>query len=379
MTSAERIARVFEGRETDAIPVMHIGFSSQVASAMLGREAFVGGGIQQYREACALYEGPQAHAAFLKRSLEDAVAIGRLLDHDMIRIGYWRLSTMPSDRLDEHTFVYTVSTKDGEQRVIRRFVPETELFEPVGEIPADSLEDEVIALEESASREIDPQRRFADVLAARALVEDTPIRVGAAGLTIPYTQEWLEAIVLEPELVERLLDAQVEKGLKEIAALHAVGVPCVFGGGDMASAQGPLYSPAAFRRMMLPRLQRLTSACEALGMKYLFNSDGNLWPVADMIFAEGGAHGYYEIDADAGMDLLTLRKRYPDVVLFGNLSSNLLHTGDPQTVREKTLECIRVAKDYGRVVLGCSNQFVVGTPRENMDAMTETIVEHRVC
>jgi len=54
MNSTERVQAAFEKRETDKVPIHHLGFCSQVASALLGREAFVGGGIQQWREANAL-------------------------------------------------------------------------------------------------------------------------------------------------------------------------------------------------------------------------------------------------------------------------------------------------------------------------------------
>jgi acetyl-CoA C-acetyltransferase len=44
---------------------MHGSFSSRIASAILGREAHVGGGMQQYREAVAVWNGRDAHAEFL--------------------------------------------------------------------------------------------------------------------------------------------------------------------------------------------------------------------------------------------------------------------------------------------------------------------------
>lgn len=373
MTSAERIRRVFEGRDTDVVPVMHIGFSSEVAARVLGREAYIGGGAQQYREACALWAGPKAHAAFVRQSLADAIEIGLTLHHDVVRIGYWRLPRMPAERLDEYTFAYIDETRGGPRRVVRRYVPESEQFEPVGESVEQSLEEAVEAAEASARREIVPEKHFASFLEARAILGDHPIRVSAAALGIPFTAPWLEATIAEPELVERLLDAQVRRGLNELRALHALGGMMAFGGGDMASAQGPLYSPRTFRALMLPRLQTLTAECERLGMKYLFNSDGNLWPVADMIFGEGGVHGYYEIDADAGMALPKLRERYPDLVLLGNISSGLVHTGTPEQVRKATLECLELAKQKGRIVVGCSNAVVPGTPPANLEAMLGTI------
>ena len=43
MTGKERIQALFDGSEPDKAPVMHISFSSRVASHILGRDAHVGG------------------------------------------------------------------------------------------------------------------------------------------------------------------------------------------------------------------------------------------------------------------------------------------------------------------------------------------------
>ena len=47
MNSKERVDACFRKEKTDKIPVHHVGFSSKAASIILGREVFVGGGIQQ--------------------------------------------------------------------------------------------------------------------------------------------------------------------------------------------------------------------------------------------------------------------------------------------------------------------------------------------
>ncbi len=67
MSPRERVFAAFAKQHTDRVPVHHIGTCSEVASALLGREAYVGGGIQQWREVTALWEGGDAHAEFDRR------------------------------------------------------------------------------------------------------------------------------------------------------------------------------------------------------------------------------------------------------------------------------------------------------------------------
>ena len=95
MTSKERVLAAFEKRETDRVPVCHISFSSEVASALLGREAYVGFGIQQWREATALWNGADAHQEFLERSFEDTLEINRLSGNDIYRMVYGRYNVRP--------------------------------------------------------------------------------------------------------------------------------------------------------------------------------------------------------------------------------------------------------------------------------------------
>ena len=90
MNSIERVAAAFAGETTDKVPLCHIGTCSQVASALLGREAYVGGGIQRWREVKALWDGEDAHQEFIERSYRDAIDIALLWDNDIVRASYWR-------------------------------------------------------------------------------------------------------------------------------------------------------------------------------------------------------------------------------------------------------------------------------------------------
>ena len=113
---------------------------------------------------------------------------------------------------------------------------------------------------------------------------------------IPPGAEWLEACALRPDLIERYLDCHVHSALLAIPVAASVGVRCLWAGGDLASSKGPLYSPAMFRRFLLPRLQKITQAAHQHGLVYLFRTDGNVWSIAEDLFVNSGLDGYGEID-----------------------------------------------------------------------------------
>ncbi len=380
MLPRERVAAVFEHQPTDKVPIYQAGFSSRVASGVLGREAYVGGAIQQYREARALWEGEEAHQEFVARSRRDAFELIEVLDLDLVRPAYWRMNVKPTRRVDEYTFLY--GDEDASWHVMR-FDPETELYQVIERSPQpeptwEDLERSTARLEEAAEQ-YDPQpEHFGDLVAAQERFGDYRAVPGAGiGLCVPRERVWLEAIALRPDIVKRYLAAQAARGSKVPACMAQIGLRFIMGGGDFASKNGPLYSPQSFHELMLPALQRVSEACHEHGCYHMFASDGDLWPVADDLFGASGVDCYYEIDRQAGMDLSLLRDRFPHLTLLGGISSETLHRGSREDVIAETRSALEVAKERGSIILGCSNQIVPHTPMENFWAMMETLRELR--
>ena len=380
MLPKERVEAVFEHRPTDKVPIYQAGISSRVASALLGREAFVGGGIQQYREAVALWEGPKAHEEFLARSRRDAFDLVRILELDLVRPSYWRMPTKPTKRIDEYTFLY--GSLEAEWHVMR-FSPETELYQVVDRSAAtepspDDLEQTVVALEASVEDYHPTPNDFPDITAALAeFGEHRAVPGTGIGVCIPKESVWLEAIAVRPDLVARHLMAQAQRAARVVPVMAAMGARFLMGGGDFASKHGPFYSPAAFRKLTLPAVRFVSESCHSHGCYHMFASDGNLWPVAADLFGASGVDCFYEIDRRAGMDLRRLRESFPHLTLLGGISSETLHLGTRKEVIEETLSALQVAKEWGSCIIGCSNQIVAATPIENVEAMMETLHQYR--
>ena len=382
MSPRERVLAAFQHKQTDKVPIHNIGFSSNIASMILGCEAYVGGGIQQWREAKALWEGAEAHREYLERSVRDAFDVAAALEHDILRLQYWRMPQKPAQRKDEFTFLYGDPEKNWR---LMRFDPDTELYQVVDRYPPEaedtiqSIENGIIAQERSLENYHPGPEASTHT---KALMEEYGkkwvVRIGAGGLSMPYSSRaWLEAIAMRPDLVARHLDVQAERAVRGMPGIAAAGVRMVFGGGDFASDHGPFYSPQSFHDLMLPRLRRITDACHENGLYYLFASDGNLWPVADDLFGNSGVDGYFEIDGRAGMNLRKLRERFPHLTLIGNISSHTLHTGTKEDVIKETMSCLDEARRSRGIIVGVSNYILPGTPEENLWAMIETIKKCR--
>jgi hypothetical protein len=386
LTSKERVFAAFEKRDTDRVPVCHISCSAEVAGGLLGREAYVGFGIQQWREATALWNGPDAHAEFVERTYQDTLEVNRLFANDMYRMIFPRCTIEPTRRIDENTFLFEHGDED-RWRVLR-YDPTQEhiniLFDhkpkPSGDLTFEVLERRLAAGEKALERPAKP-REFTDddysVRAQRSLGDEVVIRMSGGGVSIPRDDIWLEASVLRPDLVGRHLDLQVERARRTVGELIDFGFTILFGGGDFAGYEGPLYSPKVFHDLMLPRLQQVHQIIHDRDGKSVFASDGDLWPVADDLFGNSGVDGFYEIDLRAGMDLNRLRDTFPDLTLIGNISSHNLHVGTREEVIEEVRTCVETAKARKGTIVGISNMPMPGTPIENVAAMLETIEKYR--
>ncbi len=361
------------------MPIYQAGFSSWAGSIVLGREAYVGGGIQQYREARALWEGPDAHAEYVERSRQDAFDIADVLDLDLIRPSYWRMNEQPTKRLDEHTFFY--GDEQGTWRVMR-FNPQTELYQvaarsPQPELTMDDLERSVGGDPPSPDAYKPTPASWPDLTAAVERFPNRAIPGFGTGLCIPRETIWLEACVLRPDLVGKYLDRQLAHVPGNVAAMKEIGLKYLCGGGDFAGPLGPLYSPKVFHELMAPRLKRITEICHEHGCYHGFASDGNLWPVAEDLFGYAEVDSFYELDRRAGMDLARLRETFPHLTLWGGINSQTLHQRTVEDVRVETLTALEAAQEHTSMVIGCSNQIVAGTPPANIEIMLETMREHR--
>jgi hypothetical protein len=285
------------------------------------------------------------------------------------------MSEKPTRRIDENTFLY--GDPDAAWRVMR-FDPDTELYQKVDWKPrVETTEADLESQVEQMERSLDSYRpgpdAFPDIaMGIEAFGSEREVAGGYVGIGVDYrSQAWITAVASRPDLVERWLEVSAEKSIRNVEALKDVDIRVMLGGGDMATNEGPIYSPRVFRELLIPRLRRIVDACHKHGKLYFFASDGDLWPVADDLFSV--VDGYYEIDRRAGMDLAKLKQRFPHLRLIGNISSHTLHLGTKAEVVEETSSCLAAAREFGGVIVGCSNLIMCQTPEENFLAMLDIL------
>jgi len=350
------------------MPICEQAFASSVAGAIMGRPMHTGSTELHYEEALAWLKGEAAHEDFVEQVYQDMVALHRYFDFDIFFLP-WRMSARPARQVDEYTFLY--GNPEGDYNLYQ-YDPGSRTYGVVKSGQSWESCDEVGEYIRRALKETFPAPVLDPFLerAQRELGNEFVV-AGGAGMGIPMHAGWLEATVLEPELVGEWLDFNLQNTLAHLAAQKKAGIVLVNGGGDFAFNTGPIYSPVFFKNIMAPRWKKIFDKCRELGLYYIMRSDGNLWPVADSLFGWAKPHAYYECDYDAGMRFGELRSRFPDLVLMGNVSCDLMMRGTPQQIRDRIVECIQAAAP--RMVAATANSILHGTPPENVLALYDAV------
>jgi uroporphyrinogen decarboxylase len=96
----------------------------------------------------------------------------------------------------------------------------------------------------------------------------------------------------------------------------------------MAYRTGPLISPAMVRRYMLPRYARVVSVLRERGVPFIgLDSDGRIDSLIP-VWLEAGLNFLYPFEAQAGMDVVEVRKKYGrDLRIWGGVDKRALARG----------------------------------------------------
>ena len=187
----------------------------------------------------------------------------------------------------------------------------------------------------------------------------------------------LMAVVADPELVRWLVKMSVDLNAELARESARRGADFVWTGDDYAYNTGPLMSPAHFRELFFPELCRAVRSFHDAGLPVIKHTDGNIWPIIDMII-DAGIDCLDPIDPQAGMDLGEVKARYGDrVALKGNVDcAQTMTFGTPEEVAAETKEALRKGAPGGGFILSSSNSIHSTVKPENYLAMLDTLRAH---
>jgi uroporphyrinogen decarboxylase len=194
--------------------------------------------------------------------------------------------------------------------------------------------------------------------------------------TLMGMEHLLMAVAAEPELVQALVEMSVDINLAMAKEIARRGAQFVYTGDDLAWNKGPLMSPRHFRTLLYPGLCRVMRGFKELGLYVIKHTDGNLWPIIDMI-VDSGIDCLDPIDPLAGMDLAEVKARFGQrIALKGNVDcASLMTDGTPEETAAAARLALRQGMPGGGFILSSSNSIHSGVKPENYLALVRTVHE----
>jgi uroporphyrinogen decarboxylase len=182
-----------------------------------------------------------------------------------------------------------------------------------------------------------------------------------------------------PDFIHRVAEMVTRFSLGQLDILIDAGLDVLIVEDDIADKNNTLISPDQFKTFINPYNRQLVDRAHAAGLKVVRHSDGNLWPILDLLL-DSGYDGLNPLEPQAGMHLKKVKDYCGDrLCLLGNIDcQELLPNGTPAQVRQAVRTAIDDAAEGGGLIICSSNTLHPGVDPENCIAMFEATREYGV-
>ncbi|WP_455381686.1 uroporphyrinogen decarboxylase family protein [Salinispira pacifica] len=409
MNSRERILSAIRHEEPDRVPV-DLGATpssgiSAIAYARLREHLGVAGGHTRVYDVVQQLAQPEEWA--LDRFHVDVVDLGRTFD---VADSDWYDITLPSGHPAQYPAWFRPDRQPDGSYVARKHgvdvgrMPEGGTFFDQAHFPwVDGWPADFGSLDDAMSKVIwsalvhppwDSADRadFWPLLRERALeLRRTTDRAIMAvvgcnlfewGTFIRRIDNFLMDLMLEPESVERLLDALMERHLatlENVCTYLGDVVDIVRFGDDLGTDSGPFMSPDIYRTLFKPRHKVLCDYAHAHSSMHTFlHSCGSIYRLLpDLI--DAGFEIINPVQTNAReMEPERLKREFGADVTFwgGGIDTRVtLNHGSPEEVRREVLERLDLFSKGGGFVFNTVHNILPDVPPENITAMFAAIDE----
>ena len=177
------------------------------------------------------------------------------------------------------------------------------------------------------------------------------------------------ALYEDRRLVETVLDLYTDWACVVASRAAELGFDVFATADDVAFKTGPFFSPALFRELVVPRLERVAAS---VSVPWVAHSDGDVSPLLDD-FAAVGVAGVHPIENGA-MDIRAVKRDHGHhLCLLGNVDLDLLGRGTPGEVDREVRGLIRDVAPGGGYIASSGNSLASYLKPENVLAMAEAI------
>jgi uroporphyrinogen decarboxylase len=183
-------------------------------------------------------------------------------------------------------------------------------------------------------------------------------------------EQFLTDMALDLPYAEELLDRIVDIQLVLVDRFIQLGVDGAYFGDDYGAQRGLLFSPAAWRRLIKPRLARLFAPFRERGLPVIMHSDGQIQAILpDLV--EIGLTVLNPVQPEV-LNHRQLRAQFAGKLAFyGGISTQtVLPHGKPTDVVAAVRACVEdLAPNCTGLMLAPSHRMMTDIPLQNVEAM----------
>lgn len=163
-------------------------------------------------------------------------------------------------------------------------------------------------------------------------------------------EQALITLAEDPEFFEAMVAAHAEMTLavlREFLEAQAEKPDALWFFSDLCYRNGMFFSPAMYRRMMLPYHRQFADLCHQHDLFLILHCCGGASNFVPLLI-EAGFDCLQPLEARAGCDVRELKPQYGDqITFFGNMNMDVFATNDKALIREEVVSKLEVAKVGG--------------------------------
>ena len=177
-------------------------------------------------------------------------------------------------------------------------------------------------------------------------------------------EEHLFAYYDYPELLKEISRFQMDLYKEQMDKILKIITPNVlFFEEDLSGKNGPMISPEIFDEFVAPYYREMVPFLKERGVKNVFvDTDGD-FTILIPNFLAAGIEGFLPVDVNAGIDIVKVRSRFPNVKYIGGFNKLEIIEG-PEAIDAEFARLMPVIRQGGYMP-GVDHQAAPATPLEN--------------